>query len=57
MQERQSWFYHPSLSDNLNPLDARNICFMGSNVESGTATAMVVNTGICILLHRQRFSG
>ncbi|MFY0255356.1 magnesium-translocating P-type ATPase [Chitinophaga sp. 30R24] len=28
-----------------NPLDADNICFLGSNVESGTATAMVVHTG------------
>ncbi len=28
-----------------NPLDACNTCFLGSNVESGTATALVVNTG------------
>lgn len=28
-----------------NRSDAANICFMGSNVESGTGTAMVVNTG------------
>ena len=28
-----------------DPLDAENSCFLGSNVESGTATAMVVNTG------------
>lgn len=28
-----------------NRSDAANICFMGSNVESGTGTAVVVNTG------------
>ena len=28
-----------------SPLDLSNICFMGTNVVSGTATAMVVNTG------------
>jgi Mg2+-importing ATPase len=28
-----------------NPLELPNICFMGSNVESGTATAVVVQTG------------
>ncbi|MET6996742.1 magnesium-translocating P-type ATPase [Chitinophaga defluvii] len=28
-----------------NRSDATNICFMGSNVESGTGTAVVVNTG------------
>ena len=27
------------------PLDAGNACFLGSNVESGTATALVVHTG------------
>ncbi len=35
----------PAPSVKGNPLDACNICFLGSNVESGTATAMVVNTG------------
>lgn len=30
---------------NDNLLDTPNICFLGSNVESGTATAMVINTG------------
>ncbi|CAL1518873.1 Magnesium-transporting ATPase, P-type 1 [Chitinophaga sp. MM2321] len=30
---------------NDNPLDAPNVCFLGTNVESGTATAMVVCTG------------
>ncbi len=28
-----------------DPLDAINNCFLGSNIESGTATALVVNTG------------
>jgi P-type Mg2+ transporter len=28
-----------------NPLDMKNICFLGSDVESGTATAVVVQTG------------
>ena len=31
--------------DNPNPLELPNICFMGSNVESGSATAVVVHTG------------
>ncbi|MFB6457819.1 magnesium-translocating P-type ATPase [Chitinophaga sp. Hz27] len=28
-----------------NPTDNPNLCFLGSSVESGTATAMVINTG------------
>ena len=28
-----------------SPLDLENICFMGTNIESGTATAMIVTTG------------
>ncbi len=28
-----------------NPLDLPNICFLGSNVESGSATAIVIHTG------------
>ena len=28
-----------------NPLELPNLCFLGSNVESGTATAMVIHTG------------
>jgi len=32
-------------SDIQNPLELANICFMGSNVESGSATAVVVHTG------------
>jgi len=34
-----------SAVQNENPLDAGNICYLGSNVESGTATAMVLTTG------------
>ena len=29
----------------LNPLELPNICFLGSNVESGSATALVIHTG------------
>ncbi|MBZ5855546.1 magnesium-translocating P-type ATPase [Flavihumibacter profundi] len=36
---------NPSSSEIENPLELDYICFLGSNVESGTATAMVVNTG------------
>ncbi|WP_316751166.1 magnesium-translocating P-type ATPase [Pedobacter gandavensis] len=32
-------------ADHKSPLELDNICFMGTNVLSGTATAMVVNTG------------
>ncbi|MBX9779784.1 MAG: magnesium-translocating P-type ATPase [Chitinophagaceae bacterium] len=32
-------------ANNLSPLELDNICFMGTNVVSGTATAIVVNTG------------
>ena len=31
--------------DAQNPLDLPNICFLGSNVESGSATAVVIHTG------------
>ncbi len=31
--------------DVQNPLDLPNICFLGSNVESGSATAVVIHTG------------
>ncbi len=31
--------------DNQNPLEMQNVCFMGSNVESGTGTAVVIQTG------------
>ncbi len=32
-------------ADDLSPLDLENCCFMGTNVVSGTAVAMVVTTG------------
>ena len=32
-------------ADIQNPLELPNICFLGSNVESGSATAVVVHTG------------
>jgi Mg2+-importing ATPase len=31
--------------DATNPLEVKNLCFLGSNVESGTGTAVVVHTG------------
>ena len=35
----------PAPPDVENPLDLPNLCFLGSNVESGTATAVVIHTG------------
>ena len=35
----------PASADVKNPLDLPDICFLGSDVESGTATAVVINTG------------
>src|SRR5665647_10849 len=35
----------PASTDVQNPLELPNICFLGSNVESGSATAVVVHTG------------
>ncbi len=32
-------------ADVQNPLELPNLCFLGSNVESGTATAVVIHTG------------
>lgn len=32
-------------ASNANPLEMPCLCFLGSNVESGTATALVINTG------------
>jgi P-type Mg2+ transporter len=32
-------------ADIQNPLDLPNICFLGSNIESGSGTAVVINTG------------
>jgi len=35
----------PPPADVDNPLDVANLCFLGSNVESGAATAVVIHTG------------
>ena len=35
----------PTSADVQNPLELPNICFLGSNVESGSATAVVIHTG------------
>ncbi len=35
----------PAPPDIKNPLELPNICYLGSNVESGTATAVVIHTG------------
>jgi Mg2+-importing ATPase len=35
----------PASADVQNPLDLPDICFLGSNVESGSATAVVIQTG------------
>src|SRR5664280_1086946 len=35
----------PAPPDVQNPLDLPNLCFLGSNVESGSATAVVIHTG------------
>ena len=34
----------PAPADVQNPLDLPNLCFLGSNVESGSATAVVIHT-------------
>ena len=40
--EKSSTLNHPNLQ---NPLEAENLCFMGTNVVSGSATAVVIGTG------------
>ena len=35
----------PPTTDIRNPLELCNFCFLGSNVESGSATALVIHTG------------
>jgi P-type Mg2+ transporter len=35
----------PASAEIQNPLELTNICFLGSDVESGTATAVVIHTG------------
>jgi Mg2+-importing ATPase len=39
-------FHDPQTKDASSPTELNNTCFMGTSVESGTATAVVVTTGI-----------
>jgi Mg2+-importing ATPase len=39
-------FHDPDSKDLSSPTELKNICFMGTSVESGSATAVVVTTGI-----------
>jgi Mg2+-importing ATPase len=39
-------FHDPDSTTASSPTELKNICFMGTSVESGTATAAVVTTGI-----------
>src|ERR1022692_3708032 len=38
-------FHDPETKENTSPTELKNTCFMGTSVESGTATAVVVTTG------------
>ncbi len=39
-------FHDPETKDDSSPTELKNTCFMGTSVESGTATAVVVTTGV-----------
>jgi len=39
-------FHDPQAKDASAPTELSNVCFMGTSVESGTATAVVVTTGV-----------
>ncbi len=39
-------FHEPEVKQESSPTELKNICFMGTSVESGTATAVVVTTGV-----------
>jgi P-type Mg2+ transporter len=39
-------FHDPQTTEENSPTELKNICFMGTSVESGTATAVVVTTGV-----------
>jgi Mg2+-importing ATPase len=39
-------FHDPEIKEESSPTELKNICFMGTSVESGTATAAVVTTGV-----------
>jgi Mg2+-importing ATPase len=39
-------FHAPETKEESSPTELKNTCFMGTSVESGTATAVVVTTGV-----------
>ncbi|HVB56748.1 MAG TPA: magnesium-translocating P-type ATPase [Candidatus Acidoferrales bacterium] len=39
-------FHDPETKEERSPTELKNICFMGTSIESGTATAVVVTTGV-----------
>ena len=39
-------FQEPQHGAELSPTELKNICFMGTSVQSGTATAVVITTGV-----------
>jgi len=39
-------FHEPETKTDVSPTELKNICFMGTSVESGTAMAVVVTTGV-----------
>jgi Mg2+-importing ATPase len=39
-------FHDPQTKANSSPTELKNICFMGTSIESGTAMAVVVTTGV-----------
>ncbi len=39
-------FHDPEVKEECSPTELKNICFMGTSVESGTAAAVVVTTGV-----------
>jgi P-type Mg2+ transporter len=39
-------FDAPDVRENVAPLELSNLCFLGTNVESGSATAVLVETGM-----------
>jgi len=39
-------FHDPETKEESSPTEVKNTCFMGTSVESGTATAVVVTTGV-----------
>jgi Mg2+-importing ATPase len=39
-------FHDPETNEEASPTELKNICFTGTSVESGTATAVVVTTGV-----------